>query len=233
MLKIKLILMIFVFGLIGPLSEVASGQTLEAKLLAMEKSRFLTCDAFIVNVRAQTIFFDGTYNEPLLMKELRLYKSIKDKRGITEQETSIAGGKLHKELKEKYGSDTFKKLEYLDQKTVECGGEYKLAASKAKLDRPAGPKTVKEYSRIVAQKIGKIQRYPLLAKRRGITGKVVIEFTILKTGQLGKLKIIKSSHDILTKAAIAAIKESVPFPKFPKEINKESLALRMPFNYQM
>jgi periplasmic protein TonB len=101
------------------------------------------------------------------------------------------------------------------------------------LDRPAGPKTVKEYSRIVAQKIGKIQRYPLLAKRRGITGKVVIEFTILKTGQLGKLKIIKSSHDILTKAAIAAIKESVPFPKFPKEINKESLALRMPFNYQM
>ena len=112
----------------------AREKAFEPGLLAMEKSRFLACDAFIVNLRAQTIFFDGTYNEPLLMKELRLYNSIREKRiekgEITKQEFSLAGGKLNIELKKKYGSDNLKKLTYLDQETVECGGESKQIAAK-------------------------------------------------------------------------------------------------------
>ena len=103
-------------------------EAFEPGLLAMEKSRFMACKAFMGNLRAEILSFDGTYNESILIKELKIYASVGKSRQITEQEIALSGGKLQKELKEKYGSDTFKKLKYLHQKTVECGGESKQIA---------------------------------------------------------------------------------------------------------
>ena len=100
------------------------------RLLAMEKSRFLECDAFMGNLRAETLFFDGTYDEDILVKELRVYASVVKSRQIAPQEIALAGGKLFKELKKTYGSDKLKKLMYLDRKTIECGGESKQIAEK-------------------------------------------------------------------------------------------------------
>jgi len=45
--------------------------------------------------------------------------------------------------------------------------------------------------------------------------------------------VIKSSNNILTKSAVAAIKKAAPFPKFPKEINKETINFRIPFRYDL
>jgi len=109
----------------------------EPGLLAMGKPRFLECDAFIRMIQAETIFtgtelstFDGTYSKPILTKELKIYASVKKSRQISKQEWGLAGAKLLKELKKTYGSDSLKKLMYLDQKTVECGGESKQVAAK-------------------------------------------------------------------------------------------------------
>ena len=102
----------------------------EPGLLAMGKPRFLECDAFMGNMRAETLFFDGTYNEPILIKELKIYTSVRKSRQITKQEVALAGGKLLKELKKTYGSDGYKKLVYLNQKSIKCGGESKQIAAK-------------------------------------------------------------------------------------------------------
>jgi TPR repeat protein len=115
--------------------KVEKARAFEGKLLAMEKSRFLTCDAFMGNLRAETLSFDGTYNETILIKELKIYASVGKSRQITEQETTLAGGKLFKELKKTNGSDKLEKLMYLDQKTVECGGESKQIAAKKRSPR--------------------------------------------------------------------------------------------------
>ena len=64
------------------------------------------------------------------MKELKIYASVRKSRQITKQEVALAGGKLLKELKKTYGSDGYKKLVYLNQKSIECGGESKQIVAK-------------------------------------------------------------------------------------------------------
>ena len=49
---------------------------------------------------------------------------------ITDEESALLNMKLLKKLEGTYGSDTLKKLMYLDEKTVECGGESKQVAAK-------------------------------------------------------------------------------------------------------
>ena len=104
----------------------------EPGLLAMEKSRFIECQAFINILRTWSLplFFDGTHNEATVMKEYRLFESVAKSRQIAKQELALAGGKLNIAMEKKYGSDNLKALEYLDQKTVECGGESKQIAAK-------------------------------------------------------------------------------------------------------
>ena len=102
----------------------------EPDLLAMEKSRFIECQAFINILRTWSLFFDGTHNEATVMKEYRLFESVAKSRQIAKQELALAGGKLNIAMEKKYGSDNLKALEYLDQKTVECGGESKQIAAK-------------------------------------------------------------------------------------------------------
>jgi periplasmic protein TonB len=109
-----------------------------------------------------------------------------------------------------------------------CGASYGLEKF-----AEAGPDPKMEYLRSVQKKIVKLQRYPDSARREGIVGKVKVQFTILKTGELEKLKIIKSPHDILSKAATKAIQQAAPFPKFPKDINKESLVVILPFRFEL
>ena len=118
-----MILLIAIEAVRETLEKLERAGGFEPGLLAMEKSRFLECDAFMGNLRSETIFFDGTYNEPILMKELKIYASVRKSRQITKQEVALAGGKLFKELKKTYGSDGYEKLVYLNQKSIECGGE--------------------------------------------------------------------------------------------------------------
>ncbi len=48
--------------------------------------------------------------------------------------------------------------------------------------------------------------YPPEAKRRGIEGRVFLRFKVLANGHVGTVLVAKSSHPILNKAAVEAIK---------------------------
>jgi len=61
--------------------------------------------------------------------------------------------------------------------------------------------------------------YPPLAKRRRISGRVVVRFIILKDGTIKETGVINSSgFTVLDEAALKMVKISSPFPPPPKEI---------------
>lgn len=85
-------------------------------------------------------------------------------------------------------------------------------------------------STIEAQKNGYIKRhflyirdmimqnlsYPMIARKMGWSGRVVVAFTILENGCVEDIKIVKTSGvDCLDKNAIETIKKTAPFPMPP------------------
>ncbi len=88
------------------------------------------------------------------------------------------------------------------------------------------------YLLLINKIIKKNVKYPFIAKKNGIEGKVIIQFKILKDGKVKDIKIVKSSgFKILDKSAIKAILSSVPFPGFPKKLERNSLAIKVPINF--
>jgi TonB family protein len=56
------------------------------------------------------------------------------------------------------------------------------------------------------QRIAKTMRYPANARRRGIQGKVFVEFVIEKDGKVRDVKIIQGAHEILNEEAVRVMK---------------------------
>ena len=90
------------------------------------------------------------------------------------------------------------------------------------------------YQQLIKQKIEENKRYPLLARNKGIEGKVWVKFEILKNGKVKDIKIVKSSHhQILDKAAIESIKKANPFPPFPEGLKESSLIINICLRFEL
>ena len=90
------------------------------------------------------------------------------------------------------------------------------------------------YQQLIKQKIEENKRYPLLARNKGIEGKVWVKFEILKNGKVKNIKVVKSSyHQILDKAAIESIKKANPFPPFPEGLKESSLIINICLRFEL
>jgi TonB family protein len=70
--------------------------------------------------------------------------------------------------------------------------------------------------------------------RLGEKGRVAIVFEILKNGSVPQLRLVASSgSDPLDRAALAAIRASIPFPPLPDEFTGNHLVLQFIFLYNM
>lgn len=84
------------------------------------------------------------------------------------------------------------------------------------------------YQDVVKQRIQDARRYPGLAKRHGVEGVVDIGFTVLSNGTLGETAIVSySGSEILDTEALATVRRAGPFPRFPKQLHKPSLRMRI------
>lgn len=71
--------------------------------------------------------------------------------------------------------------------------------------------------------------YPRSARKRGITGEVIVKFTLLKDATAQYIEVTSSNSKILSKAAIKTIKNlSGEFPK-----PQEKLIIHVPIKYQL
>jgi TonB family protein len=70
--------------------------------------------------------------------------------------------------------------------------------------------------------------------RMGRRGKVAIQFSISRDGQVPKLVIATASGaEALDRAAVAGISASVPFPPLPPEFKGDRVVLQFNFAYNM
>ncbi len=86
-----------------------------------------------------------------------------------------------------------------------------------------------EHFAYIRDKILKNVSYPVLARRLGWQGKVVLSFIITTTGSIKDLQLIQGSgYEILDQNALESLKGSVPFPRPPVEAQ-----ITIPVVYQL
>ncbi len=89
--------------------------------------------------------------------------------------------------------------------------------------------------------IGRVQRsvegakhYPEASRRAGRYGKLKVQFTILKNGEVDNVKLLtKTPYPNLNREAMAAVKRAAPFSGFPDSIMEQSLKVVLPFRFEL
>jgi periplasmic protein TonB len=90
------------------------------------------------------------------------------------------------------------------------------------------------YDRKLKERIEHIWIYPPSAAARGISGDLVIRFTIMKNGKLGAVELIRTSgHKDLDDAAIKALKDASPFWPLPESWGMDSYTIDGHFIYSI
>jgi protein TonB len=83
----------------------------------------------------------------------------------------------------------------------------------------------------------RIQRewdYPENALRSGISGELLMVFTLNKAGSLTFIRLVRSSgYPILDEEALRAVKISAPFEPFPPQMGDEALNIQASFYYSL
>ena len=90
-----------------------------------------------------------------------------------------------------------------------------------------------EYKKVNTQKIARLIEenlsYPISARKKGITGLVVVKFCLSIEAKVSNVVVVESSSEVLSRAAVKTIEDlSEKFPKPQSEIT-----LSIPINYTL
>lgn len=75
--------------------------------------------------------------------------------------------------------------------------------------------------------------YPQMAKAMGISGIVVIEFTLNAAGEVLQAEVKKGSHPSLDQSALQLVKSIHGQKPFPQEIKKSSWTMSVPIEFAL
>ena len=91
-----------------------------------------------------------------------------------------------------------------------------------------------QYLAALRARIERGKFYPLVSRRRGEEGKIVIGFVIRKNGELTDLTVIKSSGvRRLDNAALKTLRKITPFKPIPGILMREKWGLSVPIIYDL
>jgi len=75
--------------------------------------------------------------------------------------------------------------------------------------------------------------YPLVARRRGLSGRLELEVLLEPSGRLGDIRVMSSSaHAVLDEAAVEAVRKLAPEP-LPEHLPRRSLRIRLPLSFEL
>lgn len=78
------------------------------------------------------------------------------------------------------------------------------------------------------------KEYPLMARKRGLEGTVVIGVTIKKNGEVIDHKIVQESgHKLLDQAALSMVMKVDSFKAFPAELGSNDIELKFPIAFKL
>ena len=93
---------------------------------------------------------------------------------------------------------------------------------------------LKSYIGQVQRSVEGSKRYPEASRRAGREGKLKIQFTILKNGEVDNVKLLtETPYPNLNREAMAAVKRAAPFTEFPNSIMEQSLKVILPFRFKL
>lgn len=111
-----------------------------------------------------------------------------------------------------------------------------LSAQTPSLSASAIKDIAAAYRSMVHGRIAALQQYPVLAKRMGEEGTVLVRFTILASGKISNVVIMESSgSQSLDVAAVDIFMQGLngQLPPIPPELNKSEWTLSLPIRYQL
>ena len=92
---------------------------------------------------------------------------------------------------------------------------------------------LKNYIGQVQRSVERAKNYPEASRRAGRQGKVRVQFTILRSGEVDNVRLLtETPYALLNQAAMAAVKEAA-LPGFPDSIVKQSLKVILPFRFEL
>jgi TonB family protein len=92
------------------------------------------------------------------------------------------------------------------------------------------PRTI--YKAELRSRIDKNKFYPLMSRRLGQTGVVVVAFTLLEDGTITDVRVESpSSHEPLNDSALEAVKKVGRFKPIPKEFQQAKIDMSIPVNF--
>ena len=93
---------------------------------------------------------------------------------------------------------------------------------------------LKSYIGQVLRSVEGSKRYPEASRKAGREGKLKIQFTILKNGEVDNVKLLtETPYPNLNREAMAAVKRAAPFTRFPNSIMEQSLKVILPFRFEL
>lgn len=93
-----------------------------------------------------------------------------------------------------------------------------------------------EYDRfysLIRRRIGEHLLYPAAAKRRELSGTVLLEIVLNSDGKVGRVTLLRSSsHALLDEAAIESVKRAAPF-SFLQALPARQVVVRLPVIFEL
>jgi|GEM_PF-6899385 len=90
------------------------------------------------------------------------------------------------------------------------------------------------YSSTILNKVKHVKKYPLMAKKNEIEGRVIVAFKVNRKGIIQNMSINKSSgHDILDSAALHAVKEAGPYDPIPNRLALQTMSFKLPISFDL
>jgi len=91
-----------------------------------------------------------------------------------------------------------------------------------------------DYSQVVVAWLEQHRRYPTIARRRNQEGVGQIEIVLAKTGALVEVRLLKETGKrALDRELLQMARRAQPFPKFPKNLDKERLSFTIPIEFKL
>jgi TonB family protein len=116
------------------------------------------------------------------------------------------------------------------------GGDQRGAGTTALALPGDGSRAGSEYAAylaLVRRRIQESLRYPMAARRRGVTGSVHVEITVEPTGRIAAVSLVtSSSHALLDEAALEAVR-NLPRVPFPADVTPRTLRVRLPVVFEL
>lgn len=97
-----------------------------------------------------------------------------------------------------------------------------------------GGQPLRHYLQHVRERISRYKKYPPLARRRQLEGRVGIRFLLSATGEVQQLAISRSSgQELLDQAALKAVQDGSPFPRPPVDLPADPITIELNIVFNM